>query len=822
MLKALRQLPGHEKVAWLISTTCLNLGVAILYYAVASLPLGMAIPEGHTMTIWLAAGVAFIVLQVGGYRFLPGLYLGSSLSYGVWVAETSTLGACIGVGAFLAVGSTLQAIAGVEFTRRNPLSSSLRSILRFLWLVGPLSCLISAGIGTLTLGAFGKLSMAELPLEIALWWLSNSLGVIAVAALAPHLLAGKSEQNTFRLISILGPPLLILGATILVFVSVRASDEASVRMQFDRRASTMISAINRGIERSIGILESLKYYFLVIGDVDRHQFANLTHHWLSLSNEIKALEWIPKVLESERKALEEHTRIDFPNFCITEKDDSNTFIRKPRAVYFPVVFMEPFEGNEAAFGFDLGSNPVRRASLLKAAKQNKPVATRGVRLVQEQEREFGFLIFVPVYHNETASGFEGKIAEKHLKGLILGVFRVHDMVQESLKDINEHELMLRVMDLTDSKKPQEIYFRGEKGVIPSSALEIEQTTKLTASSYLVKSQKLELPDAHWQVEFLVTNKVLDHYHTLASPTILIVGIILTAILAMIFLQNTLKSLEIKDTVADRTKALVAANEVLENEAKEHKRMESVMLQAVEEAKECIQTNSFYLVNMSHEIRVPLNGIIEMNSLLMDSNINEDQHKYSQAIADSADALLNLANDVFDLSKIESGHLKLEYVDFNFSSALADIVNMLNSSALKKGLRLLIDISSDIPTILCGDLARLRQVLLNLVSNAIKFTLQGSVSISARLLQETSEATLLRVEVEDTGIGIPQDSLKQLFLSFSQVDTRKYGGTGLGLLICKQLVEMMHGQLGVESKLGVGSLFWFTINLQKPDPCQTDS
>lgn len=216
--------------------------------------------------------------------------------------------------------------------------------------------------------------------------------------------------------------------------------------------------------------------------------------------------------------------------------------------------------------------------------------------------------------------------------------------------------------------------------------------------------------------------------------------------------------------------------------------------------------------MSHDIRTPMNGIIGMTELALETALTEEQREYLEMVKMSADSLLGLLNEIMDLSKVEAGQMELEEIDFDLRNTLENIVGMLAVKAKEVDLELVCHIKPDVPTALVGDPGRLRQILVNLVGNAIKFTHEGEVVIGVETEEEEDSTVLLHFMVSDTGIGIPADKIDAIFESFQQVDsatTRKYGGTGLELTISKQLVEMMGGHVWVESEPGKGSRFHFT-------------
>ena len=269
--------------------------------------------------------------------------------------------------------------------------------------------------------------------------------------------------------------------------------------------------------------------------------------------------------------------------------------------------------------------------------------------------------------------------------------------------------------------------------------------------------------------------------------------------------------------SERSRRGQAEVTALQQEINRHTKLEEELTKAKQAAESAVMAKGEFLATMSHEIRTPLNGIVPMLDLLLHSRMQPDQQELVKTATASAQQLLRIVDDILDYSKLEADKLDLETTTFNLRELMESVITLMERPAEAKGLRLLLNIEQGVRLPVRGDPVRLRQVLSNLISNAVKFTERGGVTLSVKRLRETAAQHQLRFEVRDTGIGIEPAAQERLFQAFSQADastTRIYGGTGLGLAICRRIVTLMGGRIGVESEIGRGSAFWFEIPLLK--------
>ncbi len=595
------------------------------------------------------------------------------------------------------------------------------------------------------------------------------------------------------------PGLVLLGSWILsgwIFATLESNRHDMEAFRFADGAQEASAAIRQRMTTYVDALYGGVSLFAASEKVTRDEWRRYVDS-LHLDDRypgINGIGYISIVRPDELDSFLAEVRADgFPDFAI--RDVPN--VAKPPVdpagdARYIITYIEPISINREAVGLDVSSETNRQDAAQSARDYGVPRITDRIILVQDGRHRPGFLLYVPIYRND-APHDTVHARRMNFKGWIYAPFIAENFFRGVLGN-RADSLELTVFE----------------GTTPSSESYIFGPKKTEASSFKLTSVihlNGRMFTCGWDPgpDFpLAGNESLFNAITLALVPILLAGVVMT-------LQTSER--HANDVANTRTRELRAVNEHLEIQIAERERAEQEAGQAREAAEAANAAKSEFLATMSHEIRTPMNGVIGYAELLAESPLSNEQKEWAQTIQNSGVALLTIINDILDFSKIEAGQLTLESIPFNPDECSRDVLDILRWQADKKSLRLAVDCEDKVPTRLIGDPTRFRQILLNLASNAVKFTEQGSVTVSLRW----SRFGRLLVRVKDTGMGIPEDKLNRLFRRFSQVDsttTRRFGGTGLGLAICRRLVLLMSGRIGVRSEPGSGTIFWFVAPFEE--------
>ncbi|GEM_PF-6062205 len=793
------------------------MALATLYVLAAQASFALANVHTSIASVWLPSGLAVAAVLLFGYRVAPGVWLGA-------FAFNALTPVPLWVAGLIAVGNTLEAVTAAALLRRTgfrPEVDRVRDVLVFAGLGALVAPLASATVGIGSLLAGGVLRWEHLPNAWVLWWSGDAVGVLA---LTPALLLGWLSRRERRRLSCrrlveagalaLAVPLVewvgLTAGVVKPFVVFPVLVWAAIRFRRAgaNLASLFISAVAVfATARGVGPFahDSLEESLLLTQDyvavvmatalllaamtVERERITDALRHATA------EIELRNRELEDERERLDEAQRI--AHVGSWDWDVASDVVRWSDELYRiyglgPQWVILDYQG----FLDRVHPDDRERVEATVAAAYAVPAG-------------FSFEHRIVRPDGEVRTIQARGMAIRDDAGVVVGMFGTGQDVTERKRV----EQALRVQQeqtgaILDTASDAFIGF-DERGIVTDWNRSAETLLGWSAEEAIGRDViDLVLPEPERDAGRVAL------YDRAANPA----AYPPTTRTERTFCHRDGRELPVESTTWLVSSAAGWQFNTFARDIAERKRFERALATARDEALEASRTKSQFLATMSHEIRTPMNGVIGLAALLLRSPLDGAQRRHVEGIQNAGETLLAIINDILDFSKIEAGRLILDDVDFDLDVMMSKTVALLTEAARAKGLSVVVVRQPDLPAALRGDPVRLAQILLNLVSNAVKFTEDGRVTIHARLAGPASLAdggVLLRMEVADTGIGIPQEKQAQLFDPFVQADTsttREYGGTGLGLAICRRLAEAMGGRLEVSSSPGRGSTFSCTIPL----------
>ncbi len=805
-------------------TLLIIIAIALAYFIAGKLGYTLPIFLGHYASlIWPPAGIALAGILVYGNRVWPGILLGAFLINGLNPIDASfASGKLTNLLITLAIssGATLQALAGAYWLKRytgypNGLKDP-KAILLFLLYGGVLSALINSTLSVSLLVATGKT-----PLENALnnwltWWSGDLFGIIIFTPLALAWLLKDTDAWRHRRLAITLPILGMFVLTAATVIYERQANNERISLEFNEQIEALNHDLKTGFANYGAILYTLQSFYKASKDVDKEAFSRYTQLLLLNTKGIQALQWAPIIKADEREAFEKrHQYQGQATFQITERDALKNMVRaKNNPTYVVVTFIEPYLGNESALGYDTFPNQDRQDALNRAASTDEFTLSSPIELVQEKAKQLGVLGYLPLYRKGLPVQTP---AEKRLavSAYVVGVFKISGIVNAALEDKNTRGISYRLLDLSAPAAQQLLYTSDQSFPEP---LVLQEKSWISPKITLIGRLALPFGGRIWQFEIVPNQDYFASHRSGQVWQMMLIGLLTTSLVSVFSLLMSGRTQMLQQLVNERTEELQQQHLhalLLMHEKEKNQTLLSEANEGIARAEALAKTKAQFLAHMSHELRTPLSHIIGYSDLALLEAMSTTSNDYIKIVNRSSKDLLTIINNILDSSKLEAGLMTLNLEPFTLTDIKTTLHELLIHAAQLKGLSLTINIEDSVPNRLIGDSLRLRQVLINLLGNSIKFTQQGSVTLNISLKHLDANEARLLFAVTDTGKGMSAEQQAKLFIAFSQVNdsyTQNAEGTGLGLSISQDIVKLMGGLIKVDSHVDLGSCFSFELVL----------
>ncbi len=782
-----------------LKTLTLNIAAVFCYLGFGAVSTGLSSSPEYFTPVWIPAGVCALFALLWGTSIYPGVVIGSIAFHFYfyhgsvgdetgfqWVWRNFNYVPLVLLQCVIARRLFLQ------FLRKPDLHTDVGTLAELLF-----RCALLALVLPLLTNVFFLLEGSDFTAwswltSLGRWWFGDFLGIICLIPLAAFVLQLGDEDSRIKILRYGFPVGVYLVGLVIGYRIIADKEIRGVRERFESEAVDIKNLLENEMLDLVSEVELLRLNFLKSGSMDPELFKLQSEQVLKSHGSIQAVNWIPLIHSDDRTLWEQKFREELPGFQKFTRMTREKIGRLPSDLeenfILPIVLTTPEKGNKEVIGMDVSrfsGDIMRRASELGEPMMRKPF-----RLAQEKENQIGVVIYYPVEKANYA------LLDKHYESGEFGFFnipiRMEDFVGDIWKKRNTDGMHLSLTDITMAKSTDTLcrFIEGEAFSIHEITPEINAVFEWDSV--------LKILNRKWNLTLKADRTYLALYHSNAPFFLLAGGLAVSFFLGIHSLSNFLRTRVIEATVESQTRELRSAKI---------------------KAEQLSQSKSEFLAIMSHEIRTPMNGMISTSEMLRRTQLDDEQKELAEIIEMSGYTLLALINDILDFSKLEAGKVELEYKPFDPVELICKVEATFRAKMKEKGIEFKLDLSkvSEAKIRLLGDEGRLLQALMNLVSNAVKFTSEGSIRIEVEVNRLSDGRVGLCYIINDTGIGIPLEKQKDLFEPFTQADlssTRRFGGTGLGLAIVKRTMELFEGSIEMQSTPLEGSTFVVKVELDE--------